>query len=133
MCSCFDKTCAQQRKSVRYSVANTARALTQTSPSGVQLAWLIFCCEARRPLPASVHYARPTGQGPMGLTQENGTFFGQIWATERKGPYHFLFDHKSENLLKGNKLICQNGMANIDLTGQTDQSGPEYSGRTEQK
>ena len=39
----------------------------------------------------------------------------------------------SENLLKGNKLICQNGMANIDPTGQTDQSGPEYSGRTEQK
>ena len=51
MCSCFDKTCAQQRKSVRHSVPITARALTQTSLSGVQLAWLIFCCEARRTLP----------------------------------------------------------------------------------
>lgn len=70
MYSCFDKACAQKRKSVR----------DRTTVSGVQLAWLIFCFQARR-----------------GLTQENGI---KVWTTERNGSEHFLFGHKSENLRK---------------------------------
>jgi len=38
------------------------------------------------------HYARPTGQRPVGLTEENGTTFSdQTGPTERNGSYHFLF------------------------------------------
>lgn len=37
------------------------------------------------------HYARPTGQVPAGLTEENGTTFSnQTGPTEKNGSYNFV-------------------------------------------
>ena len=74
------------------TIIDTAVCITKPTAAWLQYIYLFVPLSAKKEIQGAFHYAKLTGQRPMGIPKENGmTFSDPTRPTRGNATYHFLF------------------------------------------